>query len=171
MTPNSLPKMYINPTRMKPSAMSAVELSLAKSRTRASGKKTINCTRMKYLTGISAAQFVIPETKLWSEGRLVSEWMDIKLLDLLGDSAQRKSCRQLRSPVEILQLTPEWDSASMIRTKFHQCLINDCHSNVIYRRNKLRTPKTPWNNKFGFYQQQEWIQRDSGDKNKGDSWE
>ena len=79
ITWNSLPKMYTNPTRIKPSAISAVVLSLAKSRTRASGKKTINCTRRKYLTGISVAQFVIPETKPWSERRLVSEWMDVRL--------------------------------------------------------------------------------------------
>jgi hypothetical protein len=63
ITENSLPKIYNNPTRMKPSAMSAVVLNLAKLRTRASGKKTINCTRMKYWIGSSVKQFVKPNKK------------------------------------------------------------------------------------------------------------
>lgn len=60
---NSLPKMYNNPTKMKASATSAVELNLAKLRTRASGKKIINCTKMKYWMGSSVTQFVTPKTK------------------------------------------------------------------------------------------------------------
>ena len=60
---NSLPKMYNSPARMKPSAMSEVKLNLAKLRTRASGKKTINCTKMKYWMGICIAQFVTPKTR------------------------------------------------------------------------------------------------------------
>lgn len=125
--------------------MSAVELNLAKLRTRASGKNTINCTRMKYWTGISVKQFVTPKTKAWNGGGLVSELMDIRpgWMGLLGDSPQRRSCRQLRSPVEILQSTPESGSASMAHTKFHQCLMNDCQSMNFTEAMTCIPPKLP----------------------------
>ena len=50
---------------MNPSAMSAVELSLARSRTSARGRKTTISITMKYCTGMSFAQLVTPRTKAW----------------------------------------------------------------------------------------------------------
>lgn len=58
----SLPKIYNNPTKMKASAISAVELSVARSRISAKGKKMTSCMRIKYGTGMSLRQLVTPRT-------------------------------------------------------------------------------------------------------------
>ena len=58
----SLPKIYINPANINTSAISAVVLSLARFRIRASGRKISSCIKMKYWTGMSRRQFVIAMT-------------------------------------------------------------------------------------------------------------
>lgn len=60
MTLTSLPKMYTNPARINTSAMSAVELSFARSRTRTKGRKATTWRRIKCCTGTSLRQFVTP---------------------------------------------------------------------------------------------------------------